>query len=82
MDVGSQFRSQFIFRSLCYYPPALKLSWDYGEAHHFKGPHDGIGGILKQKLYSDVSNQKVVIEDAKHFAEYGNKVAKIKVISR
>ena len=50
--------------------------------HHFKGPHDGIGGTLKQKVYSDVSTQKVVIEDAKHFAEYGNKVAKINVISR
>ena len=29
---GNQFHSQFVFRSLCYYPPALKLSWDYGEA--------------------------------------------------
>ena len=50
MDVDSQFRSQFVFRSLCYYPPALKLSWDYGETHHFKGPHDGIGGMLKQNI--------------------------------
>ena len=31
-------------------------------------------------MYSDVSTQKVVIEVAKHFAEYGNKVAKINVI--
>lgn len=48
---GSQFRSQFVFQSLCFYPANVNLSWDYGEAHHFKGPHDGIGGSLKQKVY-------------------------------
>ena len=45
-----------------------------------KGHMMVIGGTLKQKVYSDISTQKVVIEDAKHFAEYGNKVAKIDVI--
>ena len=34
----AQFRSRFTFRS-------MTLSWDYGEVHHFKGPHDGIGGL-------------------------------------
>ena len=27
----------------------MKVFWDYGEAHHFKGPHDGIGGTIKKK---------------------------------
>ena len=51
----------------------MTLSWDYGEAHHFKGPHDGIGGSVKWKLYQDVlSNQ--IITSSKHFAQYANEV--------
>ena len=65
---SSQFRSQFVFRSLLYYPDNLKITWDYGEAHHFKGPHDGIGGTVKRKVYQDVSTWKVVIKNAEHFA--------------
>ena len=51
------------------YPNDLELSWDYGEAHHFKGPHDGIGGTVKRKVYQDVTASKVIIRDAKHFLE-------------
>ena len=77
---GSQFRSQYVFRSFCFYPGDIMFSWDYGEAHHFKGPHDGTGGTLKQKTYSDVKTNKVVIENAKHFAQYGDKVTSINVL--
>ena len=52
---SSQFCSQYTFWSLCLYPADVKLSWDYGEAHHFKGPHDSIGGCIKRKVYQDVS---------------------------
>ena len=42
-----QFRYRFTVCSLCLYPLLLAITWDYGEAHHFKGPHDGIGGAVK-----------------------------------
>ena len=32
-----QFRSEYVFRSFSYYPANIKLTWNYGEAHHFKG---------------------------------------------
>ena len=32
-----QFRSKYVFRSFSYYPANIKLTWNYGEAHHFKG---------------------------------------------
>ena len=32
-----QFRSCYAFRSFCAYPADIKLTWHYGEAHHFKG---------------------------------------------
>ena len=76
---SSQFRSQYVFRSLSYYPDNLKITWDYGEAHHFKGPHDGSGGTVKRKVYQNVSTWKVVIKDAKHFAQYANTVCNIHV---
>ena len=76
---ASQFRSQFVFKSLLSYDENLKIYWNYGEAHHFKGPHDGIGGTIKRKIYQDVSSNKIVIESAKEFAEYANKVTSIEV---
>ena len=60
----SQFRSKYMFRSLSFYPSWLKIFWDYGEAHHFKGLHDGISGTIKRKVYQHVSSGKV-ITDAK-----------------
>ena len=46
----AQFHSRFAFPSMNFYPNDLELSWDYGEAHHFKGPHDGIGRTVKEKF--------------------------------
>ena len=74
---SAQFRSKFVFRSLLYYPNDLEISWDYGEAHHFKGPHDGIRGTVKRKIYRDVSSMKVVLGNAKEFAEYADEVCDI-----
>ena len=46
---------------------SLKVFWDYGEVHHFKGPHDGIGSTIKLCVY-DVRASKVILRDVKHFA--------------
>ena len=64
---------------MTFYPNDLELSWDYGEVHHFKGPCDGIGGIVKRKVYQDVTASKVTIRDAKHFASYANSILEIQV---
>lgn len=53
------------------------IFWDYGEAHHFKGSHNGLGGTVKRRIYQDVSTFKFVIRDAKHFVEYANKICDI-----
>ena len=74
-----QFRSKYVFRSLSYYPTELQLHWNYGEAHHFKGSHDGIGGTIKRKVYQHVSSERVVIQNAKHFATYADQVCNISV---
>ena len=48
----------------------MTLSWDYGKARYFKGPHDEIGGSVKRKVYQDVSSNRSVITSAKHFVQY------------
>ena len=77
---SSQFRLQYVFRSFSYFPRNLELTWNYGEAHHFKGPHDGIGGAIKRKVFSDVTTQKVVIQNASHFCSYASNVSHVNMI--
>ena len=76
---ASQFRSQYVFQTFSFYPAILKVFWHYSEAHHFKGPHDGIGGIIDRCVYNDVRASKVILRDAKHFAEYANEKLAINV---
>ena len=76
---ASQFRLKYVFQSLSFYPSWLEVFWDYGEAHHFKVPHDGIGGMIKRKFYHHVSSGKVIITDAKQFTTYANEISTVKV---
>ena len=76
----SQLRSQYVFLTLSFYPPDLKMFWDYGEAHHFKGPHDGIGGTIKRSIYNDVRSSKVTIKESKNLADYANEKLNLHVI--
>ena len=69
---ASQSRSKYVFWAPSFYLACSKVFWDYGDTHHFKGPHDGIGGTIKQCVYNDVRESKVILRDAKHFAEYAN----------
>ena len=57
----AQFHSRFPVHSITFYPNDLELSWDYGEAHHFKGTHDDIEWTVKRKVYEDVTASKVII---------------------
>ena len=70
---------QYVFQSFSYFPRNLELTWNYGEAHHFKGPHDDIGDSIKKKVYS-VTAQKVVIQNASHFCSYGSSVSHVNII--
>ena len=62
------------FEKFWYRCQLKSLTWDYGEAYHFKGPHNGIGRTVKREVYQDVSASKVLIKDAKHFVEYAHEV--------
>ena len=68
-----------MFSRHSFYPACLKVFWDYGEAYHFKGPHDGIDDTIKRCVYNDVRASKVILRDAKHFSEYANEKLAINV---
>ena len=49
---ASQFRSRYVFALMLHLHPTKELEWNYNEAHHGKGPIDGIGGAIKIKFIS------------------------------
>ena len=44
----------------------------------FLGPHDGIGGTIKRKMYREVSTGRIVIKNAEQFAEEAGKLCDIR----
>ena len=53
----------------------MKVNWYYNEKHHEKSPMDGAGGTSKNRVSRDVMSYICVIENAKAFAQYANRVA-------
>ena len=68
-----QFRSRYVFKLLSSYRPERLLEWNYNEAHHGKGPMDGIGGTIKNVVFRQVKSRKVVINSPIEFCEAANK---------
>ena len=47
--------------------PDLDIKWHYNEAHHGKGPMDGIGGTIKNVVYRRVMAGDLVINTPEEF---------------
>ena len=52
----------------------MKVNWYYNEKHSGKSPMDGAGGTSKSRVSRDVMSYICVIENAKAFAQYANRV--------
>ena len=52
----------------------MKVNWYYNEKHHGKSPMDGAGGTSKNRVSRDVMSYICVIDNAKTFAQYANRV--------
>ena len=70
---AAQFRSRFVFDLISRMDKKYDVTWCYNERHHGKGPMDGIGGTVKNKVFRDVKSGKVKITCAESFAEYADK---------
>ena len=73
MDVAASLDRSLTF---VYFHRNLELTWNYAEAHHFKGPHDDIKGAIKRSVYS-VTAQKVFIQNASHFCSYASSISHV-----
>ena len=69
---AAQFRSRFVFELVSVYQPDLFLEWHYNEAHHGKGPMDGIGGTIKNMVFRQVKAGKIIINSAEDFYNAAN----------
>ena len=74
---AAQFRSRYVFMLLTMLKPELSLEWHYNEAHHGKGPMDGVGGTVKNMVYRRVLAGDVVIDNPKKFADFANEVCHV-----
>ena len=57
--------------------PKMNLEWHYSEAHHGKGPIDGIGGAVKNVVFRKVLSGERKISNPKEFAEYVNHINEV-----
>ena len=69
-DCSAQFRSRYVFSLLTQVQTDVEIIWHYNEAHHGKGPMDGIGGTIKRMVFRKVLSKHVVINSAQEFVEY------------
>jgi len=71
---SSQFRSRYTFALLTQLHPDKLVEWNYNEAHHGKGPMDGIGGTIKNKVFKEVKSGRIVVESAEDFSKHANRL--------
>ena len=74
---AAQFRSRFALNFLILFQKNVSLEWHYNEAHHGKGPMDGINGTIKSLVYRKVLSGDVVIDTRKKLAEFTNEITNV-----
>ena len=63
----AQFRSRFVFMLLSQFDETKNLEWNYMEAHHGKGPMDGVGDTIKNQVYKEAKSVRLVIDTPQEF---------------
>ena len=74
---SAQFRSRFVSFFLAQFYTDIIIEWNYTEAHHGKGPMDGIGGTLKNKVFKEVKSGRLSIETPEKFANAADRLCNI-----
>ena len=55
----------------------MNIEWHYNEAHHGKGPMDGIGGAVKNTVFRKVLSGEAKIASPEEFAKYANDLCEV-----
>ena len=72
--MAAQFRSRFVFMLLSTIDHAIDLEWHYNEAHHGKGPMNGVGGAIKNSVFRAAKSGKISVRDPEEFVKAANDV--------
>ena len=51
-----------MFALITYFDKSVQLEWYYNEAHHGKGPMDGVGQTIKRVVFGLVKSNKTTIK--------------------
>ena len=73
----SQFRSRFVAYFLANFQLDVNIEWNYSEAHHGKGPMDGIGGTVKNIVFKEVKSGRLSVDTPEEFATAANRLCKV-----
>ena len=65
---SSQFHSKHVFALMTHFDKSVQLELHYNEAHHGKGPMNGVGGTIKRVIFGLVKSNKITINTAEEFA--------------
>lgn len=68
-NCAAQFKSRYVISNLCFLEDdlGLKLTWNHFAASHGKGAVDGVGGVVKGKVWIATKSRKVLVNSAKDF---------------
>lgn len=69
---GSQIKNKFTLTNLinAFNDYGFKISWEFMATSHGKEAIDGIGAVLKQKLWSAIRSRKIILKDAQDCHRY------------
>ena len=62
---------------MAHFDNSVQLEWHYNEAHHGKGPMDGVGGTIKRVVFELVKSHKITINIAAESATEDSKAVLI-----
>ena len=74
---AAQFRSRFVSFFLPHFQLGVKIEWNYTEAHHGKGPMDGVGGTVKNKVFKEVKSKRLSINTPEEFTVAADRLCNV-----
>ena len=73
---ASHFKNKYSMAALTFYKDTHNCTaeWNFQESYHGKGPHDGIGALLKWNVYRRVLQGQCTVRSAKDFYDEAKKI--------
>lgn len=79
---SAQFKNKYNISNLCYFLNDFKLTceWNFLATSHGKGAVDGIGGLIKSRVWVLVKSRKAIVNSALDFFKCAQEISEIKAL--